>query len=312
MEKILVTGGYGFIGSNFLHYLKKFEDKNTEVINVDCLTYAGRRENLDGLIYNTYEEDICSKEIKNIFEKERPSYVINFAAESHVDNSINSPMPFVKTNVVGTANLLDLSYKYGVKRFLQVSTDEVYGSTEKGSFTEKSQINPSSPYSASKASADHLVLSYHKTFNMDVCITRCSNNYGPRQHEEKLIPQMIKRALNEEFLPVYGNGLNVRDWIHVNDHCRAVYAVLLDGKKGEVYNVGSFNEVTNIDIVKKILKFLKKPNSLIKYVEDRKGHDKRYSINSVKLCNELMWTPIVDFNTGLEETIKWYMRFWKK
>jgi dTDP-glucose 4,6-dehydratase len=262
----------------------------------------------DSTITNYWEDISDDVAIDAIFRDEKPNFVVNFAAETHVDNSIKDPLVFVKTNVLGTANLLNCSLKHGVERFVQVSTDEVYGSIRKGGFTEKSPIAPSSPYSASKAGADQLVLSYYKTYKLDVGITRCSNNYGPNQHNEKLIPHMIAKALKGEKLPVYGNGLNVRDWIHVKDHCRAVLAVLEGGKSGEVYNVGSYNEKTNIEIVETILEVLGKSKDLISFVEDRKGHDLRYAIDASKIQDELMWFPVVQFRDGIKDTIEWYSK----
>lgn len=298
---ILVTGGCGFIGSNFIDLLKN-QRPEWNVVNVDKLTYAANTPSREVV---NYFRDI-QEDLTDIFETYNFDYVVNFAAETHVDNSIKDPLVFVKTNVLGTANLLNNSLKYGVKRYLQVSTDEVYGSIAKGGFTEQSPIDPSSPYSASKAAADHLVLSYNKTYKLNVGITRCSNNYGPKQHKEKLIPLIISKALKGEKLPVYGNGLNVRDWIHVRDHCRAVLAVLEDGANGEVYNIGSNNEKTNIEIVELILNNLNLSKDLITYVEDRKGHDLRYAIDATKVTNKLLWNPLVRFEEGIAETIKWY------
>ena len=307
MKKILVTGGLGFIGSNFIALLKQ-TNPEYKIINADKVTYAAHKDLIDSSIKNYYEDISDDVAIDNIFKDEQPDFVVNFAAETHVDNSIKDPLVFVKTNVLGTANLLNCSLKYGVERFVQVSTDEVYGSIKQGGFTEKSPIEPSSPYSASKAAADHLVHSYYKTYKLNVGITRCSNNYGPNQHNEKLIPHMVSKALRNEPLPVYGNGLNVRDWIHVKDHCRAVLAVLEGGKPGEVYNVGSSNEKTNIELVKTILKLLGKSEDLISYVEDRKGHDLRYAIDATKIANELFWQPVVNFNEGFKQTVEWYTK----
>ena len=307
MKKLLVTGGLGFIGSNFIQ-LVKYLSPQYSVVNIDKITYAAHKNLIDESIKNYYEDISDDTLIDAIFRDEKPDFVVNFAAETHVDNSIKDPLVFVKTNVLGTANLLNCSLKYGVERFVQVSTDEVYGSIKRGGFTEKSPIAPSSPYSASKAGADQLVLSYHKTYKLNVGITRCSNNYGPNQHNEKLIPHMIAKALRGEKLPVYGSGQNVRDWIHVKDHCRAVLAVLEGGKAGEVYNVGSYNEKTNIEIVETILDVLGKPKDLISFVEDRKGHDLRYAIDASKLENELMWFPVVQFKDGIKETIEWYAK----
>lgn len=299
---ILITGGCGFIGSNFIELLR-VQRPEWNIINIDKLTYAA---NTPDKTVKNYFVDIQSEEVGEIFAKHNFDYVVNFAAETHVDNSIKDPLVFVKTNVLGTANLLNHSLTHKVKKFLQISTDEVYGSISKGGFTEKSPIDPSSPYSASKAAADHLVLSYHKTYKLNVNITRCSNNYGPKQHSEKLIPLMISKAIKNESLPVYGTGLNVRDWIHVKDHCRAVLAVLEDGLPGEIYNVGSNNEKTNIDIVNLVLDTLGRSKDLIKYVEDRKGHDLRYAIDASKIENALLWKPIISFKEGILDTINWY------
>ncbi len=288
MKKILVTGGAGFIGSNFIRYmLNKYEDY--KIINLDLLTYAGNLENLkdveDNPNYEFIKGDIADRGLVNaLFEKYNFDYVINFAAESHVDRSIEDPGIFVKTNIMGTQVLLDAAKKYGVEKYLQVSTDEVYGALgPTGMFTEKTPLAPNSPYSASKASADLLVRAYYKTFGLPVNITRCSNNYGPYQFPEKLIPLMIANALEDKNLPVYGDGLQVRDWLHVKDHCSAIDTVLHKGKIGEVYNVGGNNEKKNIEIVKLILEKLGKPESLIKYVKDRPGHDRRYAIDNTKI-----------------------------
>jgi len=320
--RLLITGGCGFIGSNFVrfvldHYQPEF------VTNVDALTYAGNLDNLTGVAesagqrYEFFQADITDAEAMNaIMAKHKFFAVINFAAESHVDRSITSGDDFVRTNVVGTEVLLAAARRHGVKRFVQISTDEVYGSLgAEGRFTETSPIEPSSPYSASKASADLLALAAHKTFGQEVMITRCSNNYGPYQFPEKLIPLMITNALADKKLPVYGDGLNVRDWIHVEDHCRAVMAVLLDGKPGEVYNVGADAEQTNISVVETILEALGKPRDLITYVEDRLGHDRRYAIDSSKMREELEWKPIHQFEASLRETIQWYLdnkSWWEK
>ncbi len=320
--RLLITGGCGFIGSNFVrfvldHYQPEF------VTNVDALTYAGNPDNLTGVAesagerYEFFQADITDAEAMNsIMAKHKFFAVINFAAESHVDRSITAGGDFVNTNVVGTEVLLAAARRHGVKRFVQISTDEVYGSLgPEGRFTEKSPLEPSSPYSASKASADLLALAAYKTFGQEVMITRCSNNYGPYQFPEKLIPLMITNALADKKLPVYGDGLNVRDWIHVEDHCRAVMAVLLDGKPGEVYNVGADSERSNISVVEFILQALGKPRELITYVEDRLGHDRRYAIDSAKMQEELEWKPIHNFETSLLETIRWYQdneSWWKK
>jgi len=313
--RLLVTGGCGFIGSNFIrHVLGHYGPEM--ITNVDALTYAGNLENLAGVAeeygerYEFLGADISDADKMDALLSRHQFYaVINFAAESHVDRSIDTPGDFIHTNIVGTTTLLDRARRHGVRRFLQVSTDEVYGSLgPEGKFTEKSPIEPSSPYSASKASADLLALAAHHTYGQEVVITRCSNNYGPYQFPEKLIPLMIIRALEDKPLPVYGDGLNVRDWIHVEDHCAAVFTALLDGQPGEVYNIGSDGEMRNIDVVKMILSHLGKPESLIQYVPDRLGHDRRYAIDSSKAHRELGWKPLHRHEQGIIETIDWYVR----
>lgn len=310
---ILVTGGSGFIGSNFVrHVLNHY--KQARVTNVDALTYAGNPENLAEAArdaserYEFHQADIAEPDpIDEVMARHPYFAVVNFAAESHVDRSIESPENFIHTNVVGTHVLLESARRHGVKRFVQVSTDEVYGSLgSHGRFTEESPIQPSSPYSASKASADLLALAHHHTFKTEVVVTRCSNNYGPYQYPEKLIPLMITRALDDKPLPVYGDGLNVRDWIHVEDHCSAVMCALLEGEPGEVYNIGADSEMRNIDVVKGILAHLGKPESLIEFVTDRPGHDRRYAIDSRKAREELGWQPIHRFQDALGQTIDWY------
>ena len=315
MKKILITGGVGFIGSNFIHYiLNKYY--NYKVVNLDKLTYAASLKNLKNVEnnpnYKFIKGDISDRDfIFTIFEKEKFDVVVNFAAESHVDNSISNPEIFVTTNVLGTQILLDASKKYKVERFHQISTDEVYGDLELDRkdlfFTENTSLNPSSPYSASKASADMLVKSYFRTYNLPVTISRCSNNYGPYQFIEKLIPHMIFKALNDELLPVYGKGLNIRDWIHVYDHCMAIDLILSKGKVGEIYNIGGHNEKSNIEVVEIILKELNKPMSLIQYVKDRPGHDLRYAIDATKIETELDWKAKYKFEEGIVETIRWYV-----
>jgi dTDP-glucose 4,6-dehydratase len=309
MKTILVTGGNGFIGTNFIRILNEHNViEKYNIINVDKLTYAANKNSLSNIKdVVSYKVDITDRDsMEKIFTEHKIDYVVNFAAETHVDNSIKDPSCFVKTNVLGTGVLLDCAKKFEVLKYLQVSTDEVYGSIENGQFTENSPIDPSSPYSASKAGADHLVMSYHKTFKLPVNITRCSNNYGQFQHSEKLIPTIINKALKDEKIPIYGTGTNIRDWIHVRDHARAVLMVLLKGQNGEIYNVGSNNELTNLEITHKILSLMKKPESLIEFVEDRKGHDLRYAIDSTKIQNQLGWFPKIDFESGLENTINWY------
>ncbi len=313
--KILVTGGAGFIGGNFVHYMvNKYPDD--EIVNLDLLTYAGNLETLKPVEekknYRFIKGDIADRSfIMELFEKEKFDIVINFAAESHVDRSISDPSIFVKTNVMGTVVLLDACRTYGVKRFHQVSTDEVYGDLPLDRpdlfFTEETPLHTSSPYSSSKASADLFVMAYCRTYGMPVTISRCSNNYGPYQFPEKLIPLMISRALAEEPLPVYGKGENVRDWLHVLDHCIAIDLIIRNGKEGEVYNIGGHNERTNLEVVKTIIKALNKSEDLIQYVTDRPGHDQRYAIDPTKMEKELGWKPIYTFDTGIQETIEWYL-----
>ncbi|MCP1137538.1 dTDP-glucose 4,6-dehydratase [Paenibacillus polysaccharolyticus] len=319
-QTIIVTGGAGFIGSNFVIYmLNKYP--NYKIINLDSLTYAGNLENLKSIEGNAnhifIKGDICDRElIDEIFLTHKPNYLINFAAESHVDRSIKNPGVFLDTNIKGTQVLLDISKKYwldspyqGDYKYLQVSTDEVYGSLgETGYFEEETPLAPNSPYSASKASADLFVRAYHETFGLNVNITRCSNNYGPFQFPEKLIPLMITKVLNGEKLPVYGDGLNVRDWLYVEDHCKAIDLVLHQGLSGEVYNVGGHNEKTNIEIVELILQQLGKSADQIQYVSDRLGHDRRYAIDASKIKNELGWEPIIKFEDGIKTTIDWYLQ----
>lgn len=313
--KILVTGGAGFIGANFVKYMVNTYPEDT-IINLDALTYAGNLETLkdveDKENYRFYKGDIADRDfVFDLFEKERPDVVVNFAAESHVDRSIENPEIFVKTNIMGTTTLLDAAVKYGVDRFHQVSTDEVYGDLPLDRpdllFTEETPLHTSSPYSSSKASADLFVQAYGRTYNLPVTISRCSNNYGPYQFPEKLIPLMISRAQADESLPVYGDGANVRDWLHVLDHCKAIDLILRKGKAGEVYNIGGHNEKSNMEVVKTILHALNKPESLIQHVTDRKGHDRRYAIDASKLENELGWKPEYDFESGIADTIQWYL-----
>ena len=313
MAKFLITGGAGFIGSNFCYYMVE-KYPNDEFVCIDALTYAGNLKTLDKLLssnnFKFLHMNICDKEnIDNLFENEKFDYVINFAAETHVDRSIINPYIFLESNIIGVNNLLEASKKYNVKRFHQVSTDEVYGDLpiERKDlfFNENSPLKASSPYSASKASADLLTLAYFRTYNLSVTISRCSNNYGPYQFPEKLIPLMIDRALNNKYLPVYGNGQNIRDWLHVYDHCVAIDLIVRNGKSGEVYNVGGNNEISNIEVIKIILNELHKPENLIKFVDDRLGHDLRYAIDSTKLQKELGWKPKYTFNEGIKEVIKW-------
>jgi len=312
--QILVTGAAGFIGSNFVEYItKKHHEYN--IIVLDKLTYAGNMENLKKVYAKIKFEkgDICNFDlVSSIFDKYHIDGVIHFAAESHVDNSIKAPFIFTQTNVIGTHTLLEVAkQKWGEKsknKFVHISTDEVYGTLgEEGFFTETSPIKPNSPYSASKASSDLIALAYAETYKMNITVTNCSNNYGPYQHNEKLIPHMIKLAMNDEKLPVYGNGRNVRDWLYVEDHCEAIDLVYSNGRAKERYNIGGHNERRNIDIVKLILKKLGKSESLISYVEDRKGHDYRYAIDPTKITNELGWMPKTKFEDGIIKTIDWYI-----
>ena len=312
---ILVTGGAGFIGSNFIFYLlKKYPDYR--IVCLDKLTYAGNLSTLSCVLeernFRFVRLDICDREgIFRLFEEERPDIVVNFAAESHVDRSILDPGIFLQTNILGTATLMDACRKFGIRRFHQVSTDEVYGDLPLTRpdlfFTEATPLHTSSPYSASKASADLLVLAYHRTYSLPVTISRCSNNYGPYHFPEKLIPLMIINALDEKPLPVYGTGENVRDWLYVEDHCKAIDLILHKGREGEVYNVGGHNERKNIDIVRLICKALGKSESLITYVADRKGHDLRYAIDPTKIHTELGWLPETKFEDGIQKTIQWYL-----
>jgi dTDP-glucose 4,6-dehydratase len=318
--KILVTGGAGFIGSNFICYmLKKYDE--VEIVNYDKLTYAGNLDNLRNVEKDTRHKfikgDICdSKTVEGVVKREEIDQIVNFAAESHVDRSISGPEAFIKTDIFGSFTLLEACRKFDVKRYVQISTDEVYGSIEKGSFKETDPLSPSSPYSSSKASADLLVNSYFVTYDAPVLITRSSNNFGPYQYPEKLIPLFIINALHDKPLPVYGDGLQVRDWLYVEDNCKAIDLVLNNGKFGEKYNVGSDNEHTNIEITNIILNELKKPASLIKHVTDRPGHDRRYSIDSGKI-KKLGWKPekSQDFENTMRQTVQWYVKnewWWKK
>lgn len=314
-KTILVTGGAGFIGSNFVYHMLKTHP-DYKILCVDCLTYAGNMSTLSEAMKNKnfvfYKTNICDRpNIYKIFETEKPDIVVNFAAESHVDRSIETPEIFLQTNILGTQVMMDACRKYGVERYHQVSTDEVYGDLPLDRpnlfFTENTPIHTSSPYSASKASADLLVQAYHRTFGLPVTISRCSNNYGPYHFPEKLIPLMIANCLNDKPLPVYGEGLNVRDWLYVEDHCRAIDFIIHRGKIGEVYNVGGHNEMKNIDIVRLICDYLGKPYSLITHVTDRKGHDMRYAIDPTKIHSELGWLPETKFADGIKKTIDWYL-----
>ncbi len=314
-ETVLITGGAGFIGSNFVYHMLK-EHPDDKIVCVDCLTYAGNMSTLAEAMKNErfvfYKTNICDRAgIFKIFETEHPDIVVNFAAESHVDRSIETPEIFLQTNILGTQVMMDACRKYGIGRYHQVSTDEVYGDLPLDRpdlfFTENTPIRTSSPYSASKASADLLVQAYHRTFGLPVTISRCSNNYGPYHFPEKLIPLTIANCLNDKPLPVYGAGLNVRDWLYVEDHCRAIDLIIHRGREGEVYNVGGHNEMRNIDIVKLICDYLGKPYSLIKHVSDRKGHDMRYAIDPTKIHDELGWLPETKFADGIKKTIDWYL-----
>ena len=312
---LIVTGGAGFIGSNFIFYMLK-EHPEDRVVCLDALTYAGNLSTLEPVmknpIFRFVKADICDRDaVYSLFEEEHPDVVVNFAAESHVDRSIENPEVFLRTNIEGTAVLMDACRKYGIQRYHQVSTDEVYGDLPLDRpdlfFTEETPIHTSSPYSSSKAGADLLVLAYHRTYGLPVTISRCSNNYGPYHFPEKLIPLMIINALHDKSLPVYGEGINVRDWLYVEDHCRAIDLIVRKGTVGEVYNVGGHNEMRNIDIVKLICKTLDKPEALITFVTDRKGHDMRYAIDPTKIHNELGWLPETKFEDGLKKTIQWYL-----
>ncbi len=319
MIRLLITGGAGFIGSNFIRYMLDRYKANIHVTNIDLLSYAGNLSNLadiEGLSnYQFVQGDIADSELVRRLLQEPYDAIIHFAAESHVDRSIEGPLGFFHTNVMGTLVLLEAARKRGIERFIHISTDEVYGSLgPQGSFTELTALLPNSPYSASKASSDMAVRAYYHTYGFPSIITRCSNNYGPRQYPEKLIPRMITNALQGIPIPVYGDGRQVRDWLHVNDHCQAIDLVLRSGRPGEVYNIGSNNELTNIEVIKRILKVLNKPDSLIQFTQDRLGHDRRYAINAEKIRNELGWRSEVSFDRGLQSTIEWYTRnidWWK-
>lgn len=313
--KLIVTGGAGFIGGNFVHYMLQ-EHPGDQIICLDKLTYAGNLSTLADVMdhpnFQFVKMDICDRDsVYSLFEKEKPDVVINFAAESHVDRSIENPEIFLQTNIIGTSVLMDACRKYGIQRYHQVSTDEVYGDLPLDRpdlfFTEETPIHTSSPYSSSKAGADLLVMAYYRTYGLPVTISRCSNNYGPYHFPEKLIPLMIINALHDRPLPIYGDGLNVRDWLYVEDHCRAIDLIIRKGKVGEVYNVGGHNEMRNIDIVKLICQELGKPESLITHVTDRKGHDRRYAIDPEKIHRELGWLPETKFADGIKKTIQWYL-----
>lgn len=321
--KIIVTGGAGFIGSNFIYFLLEKHPED-HIVCLDALTYAGNLETLGAAMqhpnFRFVKGDITDREgVFALFEAEKPDIVVNFAAESHVDRSVEDPGVFLRTNILGTQVLMDACRHFGVARYHQVSTDEVYGDLPLDRpelfFREDTPIRTSSPYSASKASADLLVLAYHRTFGLPVSITRCSNNYGPYHFPEKLIPLMITRALADESLPVYGDGANIRDWLYVKDHCAAIDLVMRNGRAGEVYNVGGHNERTNLEVVRTILRELHKPESLIRFVKDRPGHDRRYAIDPTKIHRELGWQPQTPFDEGIRTTIRWYLEnenWWKR
>lgn len=317
--KLLVTGGAGFIGTNFIRYMVT-KHPAWKIVNVDKLTYAGNLENLETLKehsnYKFLKGDIAVYSFMEPLFQEGIDVVINFAAESHVDRSIQDAGPFISTNIAGTYVLLQLARQYGIQKQIQVSTDEVYGSLkDDGKFTEDSPLGPNNPYSASKASADLLCRAYYTTYNLPVIITRCSNNYGPYQFPEKLIPLVITNALEDKNIPVYGDGMNIRDWICVQDHCRALDTVIQDGRPGEIYNIGADNELSNLELVKQILNVLDKPERLIKFVQDRPGHDRRYAIGWTKIKDSLGWQPLYSFSEGLKQTIKWYIEhsdWWKR
>jgi dTDP-glucose 4,6-dehydratase len=316
--KLLVTGGAGFIGSNFIHYVLK-EHPDWEVVNLDKLTYAGNLENLKDVEgdprYRFVKGDIADRKLVDNLLQSGFDAIVNFAAESHVDRSILDASPFIETNIRGTQVLLEGARQHRVGKFLQVSTDEVYGSTERGKFTEKSPLSPNSPYAASKAAADLLCLAYWRTYHLPVVITRCSNNLGPFQFPEKLIPLAVTNVLENKPIPVYGDGLNIRDWIYVEDHCRALDIVLEKGKPGEVYNIGADQEKTNLELIQRLLDVMGKPRDLITFVADRPGHDRRYALDISKIAHELGWKPVYPFDKALAMTVDWYIKneaWWRK
>jgi dTDP-glucose 4,6-dehydratase len=304
---ILVTGGAGFIGSNFLHNL--IDLYGDDIVCLDSITYAANENNIPKFI-NLYPYDISDLGLcDEVFSRHKPKYVFHFAAESHVDNSIEDCTPFIQSNIVGTINLLSSSLKYGVEKFMHISTDEVYGSIEDGSFTEETNYDPRNPYSASKASSDHFVKAFHNTYGLPTVITNCSNNYGPRQYREKLIPKIITNLFEGKKIPVYGDGQQIRDWLFVQDHCEALIEVWRNGRVGQKYNIGGECEVKNIDLVKKIISMMGKDETMIEYVTDRPGHDRRYSTNISKIQQELNWTPRYNLEEGLQQTIEWYENY---
>ena len=303
---VFITGGAGFIGSNFAHYMSQYD-----VVILDKLTYAANMDNLHPLDFPVKGVDLAyKKRLEELFNQYKPKFIFNFAAESHVDNSINNVHPFIDSNIIGTVNLLDLSVKYNVERFHHISTDEVYGSLEYDDppFTETTPYDPQNPYSASKAASDHFVMSYHNTYELPVMITNCSNNYGPRQHIEKLIPKTISNIMSNKKIPVYGKGENIRDWIYVEDHCRGILDVFHGGKIGEKYNIGGECELRNIDLVKMIIKLMDASEDLIEFVDDRPGHDLRYAIDNAKIKNTLSFKPHYTIEEGLKKTIEWYIK----
>tara|TARA_R100000742_G_C4265190_1_gene83181 strand:+ start:204 stop:1124 length:921 start_codon:yes stop_codon:yes gene_type:complete len=303
---ILVTGGAGFIGSHLLESLVNYCDD--EIVCIDSLTYASDKNNIPSKVL-LYPYDISNKdEVSEVFSAYKPNYVFHLAAESHVDNSIEDCSPFIQSNIIGTVNLLNASLEYGVEKFMHISTDEVYGSIEDGSFTEDTIYNPRNPYSASKASSDHFVMAYHTTYGLPVVITNCSNNYGPRQYKEKMIPQTIKNLISGNKIPVYGTGEQIRDWLYAQDHCEALIKVWKEGQVGEKYNIGGECEIRNIDLVKIIIDIMQKDESMIEFVEDRPGHDFRYSTDISKIKNTLGWSPKFTLEQGLEKTIEWYLK----
>jgi dTDP-glucose 4,6-dehydratase len=309
--KLLVTGGAGFIGSNFIRHIRQ-EHPDWEITNLDKLTYAGNLENLkdvqDQPGYHFVKGDIADRKLVDELLSQEFDVIVNFAAESHVDRSILDASPFIETNVKGTQVLLEGAKKHGIQRFIQVSTDEVYGSIDRGHFTEESTLSPNSPYSASKTAADLLCRAYFKTHHLPAIITRCTNNFGPYQFPEKLIPLAVTNALEDKPVPVYGDGLNIRDWIFVYDHCRALDAVIQKGRLGEIYNIGSGNEKTNLELIRKLLELLDKPQSLIQFVTDRPAHDRRYALNCAKIATELGWKPAYSFEKALSATVDWYLK----
>ncbi len=305
---VLITGGAGFIGAHFIHYIQETAP-HIMIVNLDKLTYAGKRNNVPSKA-KLYVADIAGEDaIETIFERHDIKTVFHFAAESHVDNSIKDCSEFIRTNIVGTVNLLNASLKHNVEKFMHISTDEVYGSIENGSFTEKTNYDPRNPYSASKASSDHFVRAFYNTYGLPTVITNCSNNYGPRQHKEKLIPQTILNLLNDKKIPVYGDGKQIRDWLYVQDHCEALIEVWKHGVVGEKYNIGGECEIQNIDLIKKIISLMRKDESMIEYVKDRPGHDRRYSTDISKITKDLNWKPRFDIDDGLTKTIEWYERY---